>query len=279
MQLKQDKRSGRAWGYIRVSTLKQANSGLSLGEQRSAIENFCKQQHLELCGIFEDPAVSGKKSFSMRPGGSKLQTVLREGDTIVCKNFARAFRNTLDACHQAQRWYEIDKCYLVLLDMGGQIADYSSPMGKLIFTIMAATMQYEREARREHTIEVLAWRKEQGLHHRSLSPLGFKWMINSQGRARLERCEETWKTMELFHSLYYEKGMNIERILRYAVRLTRIVTRKRRNRILLDGKYSYVVTSTKATWGQKAIRDSIDMVQKEREAQCQTPAQAESSAS
>lgn len=262
---KTDPRSGDAWGYIRVSTLKQANSGLSMEEQKAAIETYCQHMGLKLAGIFEDPATSGGTSLVMRKGGSKLQVALKPGDTIICKNFARAFRNTIDACTQAKRWYEIDKCFLVLLDMGGQPVDYSTPMGRFIFTIMAATMEYEKEARREQTRDALALAKEKGLLHRSRCPLGSRWLINGHYITRLVRCEETWKTMELFHSLYYEKGMNIEQIYRFAVRLQRTTTVRKRRGTMPDGKHTYFIVTKKTTWGVQAIRKAIDMVQQKIE--------------
>jgi hypothetical protein len=61
-----------AYGYIRVSSDEQADSGLGLEAQRQRIRAYCELKGLQLTTLFEDPAVSGGKPLSSRPAGSRL---------------------------------------------------------------------------------------------------------------------------------------------------------------------------------------------------------------
>ena len=47
-----------ALGYVRVSTDEQAN-GYGLDVQRERIEQFCRQERLQLFEVFEDVGVPG----------------------------------------------------------------------------------------------------------------------------------------------------------------------------------------------------------------------------
>ena len=52
----------KAIGYIRVSTQKQADEGVSLDAQRAKIEAWCLANDYELAGIHCDEGISGTKS-------------------------------------------------------------------------------------------------------------------------------------------------------------------------------------------------------------------------
>jgi DNA invertase Pin-like site-specific DNA recombinase len=48
-------------GYVRVSTLGQAKDGYSLQYQVDEIQQYCKQNNLNLIQIYEDRGLSGAK--------------------------------------------------------------------------------------------------------------------------------------------------------------------------------------------------------------------------
>ena len=52
-----------AYGYVRVSSEDQADSGLGLEAQRQRFRAFCELKGLHLAGILGDPCVSGAKPF------------------------------------------------------------------------------------------------------------------------------------------------------------------------------------------------------------------------
>src|ERR1700682_2211325 len=71
-----------AYGYIRVSTEEQADSGLGLEAQRQRIRNYCKMKGLGLGEIYEDPGLSGGKPLGSRQAGSQLLAEARRPNRL-----------------------------------------------------------------------------------------------------------------------------------------------------------------------------------------------------
>src|SRR5687768_11803905 len=87
-----------AYGYIRVSSEEQADSGLGLEAQRQRIRSYCELKDLRLGGIFEDPGESGGKPLCSRPSGNRLLAEVRRSRPIVIvARFDRLFRSVADA--------------------------------------------------------------------------------------------------------------------------------------------------------------------------------------
>jgi DNA invertase Pin-like site-specific DNA recombinase len=55
-----------AYGYVRVSTDEQADSGLGVEAQRQRIRAYCELKGLHLAETFEDLGVSGGKPLGTR---------------------------------------------------------------------------------------------------------------------------------------------------------------------------------------------------------------------
>jgi site-specific DNA recombinase len=56
--------------YIRVSTEKQADGGISLQAQEERLRAYCLMRGLEVADVIVDPAQSAFKKLTARPGGS-----------------------------------------------------------------------------------------------------------------------------------------------------------------------------------------------------------------
>ena len=74
------------YGYIRVSTDKQ-----TVENQRFEIENFCKNQSMEINGWI-DETISGTFVYDKRKLGTLLKKV-KKGDIIICSEISRLGRN------------------------------------------------------------------------------------------------------------------------------------------------------------------------------------------
>ena len=72
----------KAIGYIRVSTQKQADEGVSLEAQRAKIEAWCLANDYELAGIHCDEGISGTKSD--RDGVLAAMSQAGKGTALNC---------------------------------------------------------------------------------------------------------------------------------------------------------------------------------------------------
>jgi DNA invertase Pin-like site-specific DNA recombinase len=155
-----------AWGYCRVSTEEQGESGLGLAAQRSAIEAACAERGLRLAAVREEVRSSARADN--RPELQALLRGLRRGDVLVVSRLDRLTRSLLDIAalvEQARRrgWT------LVVLDLG---LDLSTPTGEAMAGMLAVFAQFERRLIGQRTRDALAAKRATGwVPHRFESPL------------------------------------------------------------------------------------------------------------
>lgn len=139
-------------GYVRVSTEEQANAGVSLDAQESAIRAYCALRGLELAELVIDAGVSAGKPLASREGGRQLVDLVRKRSVqaVVAFKLDRLFRNAQDCLATTAQWDKLNVA-LHLLDLGGQSIDTSSTMGRFFLTIMAAAAEMERSLVRDRT--------------------------------------------------------------------------------------------------------------------------------
>jgi DNA invertase Pin-like site-specific DNA recombinase len=132
-------------GYARVSTKSQKDDS-QVDELTAA---GCDR-------IFADVGVSGK--HANRPELDKALAYLREGDVFVVTRMSRAMRSLKHMIELAEdlRGRGID---LVVIK---QNIDTTSPQGRLVFHILAALDEFQRELIVEGTVEGLAAARARG---------------------------------------------------------------------------------------------------------------------
>ena len=100
--------------------------------------------------------VSGKDAN--RPKLQEMLEFARQGDTIYIHDLSRLGRSVSDLLHITQQLQEKG----VELVSNKENIDTSSPTGKLIFTMIAAIAQFERENLKERQREGIAIAKRKG---------------------------------------------------------------------------------------------------------------------
>jgi site-specific DNA recombinase len=86
----------QAIGYIRVSTEKQANEGVSLEAQEARINAWCAANGYELVlPLSVDAGISGKK-MENRPELLKALSSMKKGMALVSYSLSRLARSTKD---------------------------------------------------------------------------------------------------------------------------------------------------------------------------------------
>lgn len=149
----------KVYGYIRVSTVDQADSGAGLEAQRRAIISECQRNGWELVEMIEDAGISGKNM--RRPGLSRALEGLADGtaNVLMTAKLDRLSRSTRDVCEVADMALH-NGWNLICLDAK---IDTTTPHGRAQLSMMATFAQLEREMIGLRTREGLAVKKSQGV--------------------------------------------------------------------------------------------------------------------
>jgi DNA invertase Pin-like site-specific DNA recombinase len=161
----------KVYGYVRVSTAEQANAGLSLETQQQQITGYCMIKGWAVAEFFVEAGVSGSVPLADRPEGQRLLTTLQPGDTVITAKLDRAFRSAADALGTLEQLKE-DKIGLHMIDLGGDVT--GNGISKLVFTILSAVAENERDRIRERVREAKRHRASQRLYNGGKRPFGFE---------------------------------------------------------------------------------------------------------
>lgn len=176
------------YAYCRVSTIDQADNGNSLDVQRSRIEGEAKAKGLrEVDKFFVDKGISGGKPLADRPNGKQLLDTLKAGDAVIALKLDRMFRSAGDAVQQLEE-FKKKKIKLFLLDMGEVTGNGIAAM---VFTILSAVAQFERERIAERIAESKALAKAQNRYTGGVVPFGFDVIENEGKKFLKENAEQT----------------------------------------------------------------------------------------
>lgn len=153
-----DRRPTRVAIYARVSTV---GHGQDVDLQLVELRAITAQRRWFLVDEYADAGVSGKKE--QRPELDRLMADARRGrfDVVAVWRFDRFARSTR---HLLQALEEFRKLNIEFLSLREAI-DTSSPLGRAMFTIVAAVAELEREIIRERVLAGVARARAKG--HRS----------------------------------------------------------------------------------------------------------------
>lgn len=162
-------------GYIRVSTDKQADEGVSLSAQRAKIEAYCLALDLELIAIVEDAGISAKSLD--RAGLRSALAMLESGkaQAMLVTKLDRLTRSVRDLGDLIEKFFT----KYSLLSMSDQI-DTRSATGRLMLNLLTSVAQWERETTGERTRDALRHKKANGEFTGGNVPYGFS--ANEEGK-------------------------------------------------------------------------------------------------
>lgn len=156
----------RLFGYIRVSTTRQAEKGVSLAEQRAAIEAYAAKNGFEIVDWYEEHITAAKRG---RPLFTAMLTALRQGkaEGIVIHKIDRSARNLGD-------WADLGE----LIDAGFDIhlahepLDLRSRGGRLSADILAVVAADFVRNNRQEARKGFYGRLKQGIYPLG-APIGY----------------------------------------------------------------------------------------------------------
>ena len=178
-----------AIGYIRVSSVEQAQEGVSLDVQKEKLRGYCKVHRIQLIDIKSDEGISG--GTIDRPG---LQAALRclergQANTLIVTKLDRLTRSVKDLCALVDRFFSHENYHL--LSLCGMINTHTAA-GRMMMLNLANYAQFERELVRERTQEAMQHLKAKGVVL-GAAPYGWKYIeeLDASGRRKLvENAEE-----------------------------------------------------------------------------------------
>jgi DNA invertase Pin-like site-specific DNA recombinase len=141
--------------YSRTSTDRQ-QSGLEA--QRRALEDYCKSKGIDDYIIYEDSGISGTKSS--RPELDKMMSEVRAGNIgmVIVYSFSRFARSTKFLIDTLEEFGGLNVGFISLTEN----LDLTTPIGKAMFSIIAALATLERDLTRQRVINGLVNARAKG---------------------------------------------------------------------------------------------------------------------
>lgn len=141
------------YAYLRVSTV----NSQEFIRQEYALKDYAIDQYFE-------EKISGTKKASTRPEFEKLLSVVKSGDTIYFESMSRMARSMQDLIETTNLLANKKKVKVIFLKenitVGGDGLDAIS---QLVFNIMGAFAQFERDLISDRTKQSLQAKKQQGV--------------------------------------------------------------------------------------------------------------------
>lgn len=181
----------RVVAYLRVSTDKQADKGVSLDAQAAKVDQYAALYELDLVEVVIDAGVSAKSLD--RPGLTKALGLLKSGaaDALLVVKLDRLTRSVRDLGELVETHFAPGKA--ALLSVAEQI-DTRSAAGRLVLNVLASVSQWEREAIGERTSAAMQHKASVGEYTGGAAPYGYRLVpATSEGgavRVELEPAEQ-----------------------------------------------------------------------------------------
>jgi site-specific DNA recombinase len=161
----------RAIAYLRVSTEKQADEGVSLDAQRAKVLAYAQLYDLELVDVVVD---AGESAGSLeRPGLRRALKALKRGEAaaLLVVKLDRLTRSVRDLGLLIEQHFGTKGA--VLLSVSEQI-DTRSAAGRLVLNVLTAVGQWEKEAIAERTSAALQHKSQAGEFVGGAPPYGMR---------------------------------------------------------------------------------------------------------
>jgi site-specific DNA recombinase len=174
----------RAALYMRVSTGRQADSDLSIPDQRRQGVAYCQQRGWEVVAEFVDAGLTG--TDDKRPEFQRLLELATGGgkpfDVVVVHSFSRFARDLFLHEFQIRR---LQKAGVRLVSMTQELAD--DPTGAMIRQIFALFDEYQSKENAKHVLRAMQENARQGFWNGAQAPYGYTIVAAEQRGAKTKK--------------------------------------------------------------------------------------------
>lgn len=174
----------KAIGYVRVSTDKQADEGISLSTQEAQIRQYAKLYDMQIVQVISDEGQSAKTLE--RPGIKRILHLLDSGtaDGVVVTKLDRLTRSVFDLGYLLTNYMSKYRFCSV-----HDKFDTDTASGRMILSILTTVSQWEREVISERTKSALQHKKANGERTGTI-PYGKR--LAPDGTYLIKDTEEQW---------------------------------------------------------------------------------------
>jgi len=177
-------------GYVRVSTMRQVDEGLSLSVQEAALREYAQQHDHQLVLVTRDEGLSGKSAE--RPGLQEALGALRTGkaEGLLVVRLDRLTRSLIDLGQLLEEYFVKGGAQLISIH---EAWDTTTASGRMVIYILGVVAQWEREKIVERVRETVEHKRRQGEYLGGHRPLGYhvqgkKLVANRREQAAVERA-------------------------------------------------------------------------------------------
>ena len=183
---KRTEKPTRAVAYLRVSTEKQVEEGVSLDAQRAKVEAYAALYGIALVAVEVDAGRSAKTLE--RPGLQRALGLLRSGkaEALLVVKLDRLTRSVRDLADLVDGYFT-ERRRWTLLSVEDQI-DTRTAAGRMVVNMLGVVGQWEREATGERTAAAMAHKAAAGEYIGGAAPYG--WRVGPDGVRLVEEAEE-----------------------------------------------------------------------------------------
>jgi DNA invertase Pin-like site-specific DNA recombinase len=171
-------------GYRRVSTQDQADSGLGLEAQQTAIETAAARFGVTVEETFTDAGVSGGLALEHRPALMAALDCIGPGDLLIVAKRDRIGRDVLNVA-MIERL--VERRGARVCSAAGEGTDDDGPTGRLMRRVVDAFAEYERALIRARTKSAMAVAKRQG---RRVGCIPWGHAVSDDGRTLVPNEDE-----------------------------------------------------------------------------------------
>src|ERR1700758_1389066 len=175
--------------YLRGSTGRQADSDLSITDQRRQAKAYCTSRGWEIVADYVEPGASA--TDDRRPEFQRMidaaTTKPPAFDVILVHSFSRFFRDQFQLEFYVRR---LAKAGVRLVSITQELGD--DPMSNMIRQIMALFDEYQSKETAKHPLRAMKENARQGFWNGALPPIGYRVVEASE-----QRGHRTKKTLEI----------------------------------------------------------------------------------
>ncbi|PVM92150.1 recombinase family protein [Caulobacter radicis] len=176
--------ASRAALYLRVSTGRQAESDLSIPDQRRQLETYCAGKGWVVGEVFIEPGNTA--TDDRRPSfQAMIEAALAKPaafDFIIVHSFSRFFRDQFQFEFYLRK---LAKNGVRLVSITQELGD--DPMSTMMRKIMALFDEYQSRENAKHTLRAMKENARQGFWNGSRPPLGYRVVVAEERGAKLKK--------------------------------------------------------------------------------------------